>query len=176
LLGCAKVKGPRQPEVLVDKALVEDLHYRRGAAKSGGGEQKLQQQRDKGSMTARERLEALFEPASFMEWGLHARHRCHDFSMERQQLAADGVTTGIGYVGSRPVAAYSQDFTVVGGSLGATHATKIVDLMDHALKLGVPCVGFNDSGGARIQEGVDSLSGYGRVLALVIVPAIFLTP
>jgi propionyl-CoA carboxylase beta chain len=139
------------------------LEERRAAARLGGGAEKAAQRREAGLMTARDRLEALFEPGTFQESGLHARHGCHDFGMAEKPIPADGVVTGIGWVGGRPVAAFSQDFTAVGGTLGATHATKIVDVLSRALELGMPVVCFNDSGGARIQEGVASLSGYGRV-------------
>jgi propionyl-CoA carboxylase beta chain len=114
-------------------------------------------------MTARDRLDNLFQQGTFMEFGMHAQHACHNFGMEKKELPADGVVTGTGYVGDRPVAAYSEDFTVAGGSLGAMHAQKICDIMDYAQQSGMPVVCFNDSGGARIQEGVESLSGYGKV-------------
>lgn len=114
-------------------------------------------------MNARERLETLFEPGTFQEFGMHAQHSCHRFGMEKKQLPYDGVVCGSGLIDGRAVAAYAQDFTVSGGSLGRIHAKKICDLMDFALESGMPVVGVNDSGGARIQEGVDSLSGYGQV-------------
>jgi propionyl-CoA carboxylase beta chain len=94
---------------------------------------------------------------------MHAQHACHSFGMEDKAMPADGVVTGIGYVDGRPVAAYAHDFTVGGGALGRIHAKKVCDLMDYAMKAGMPVVGINDSGGARIQEGVDSLSGYGQI-------------
>lgn len=143
--------------------LLEDLESRRKAILAGGGEDKLQARRDKGLMTARDRLDNLFQPDTFLEFGTHAQHSCHDFGMEKKSLPADAVITGTGHVDGRPVAAFSQDFTVAGGSLGSVHARKICDLMHHAVQAGMPIVAFNDSGGARIQEGVDSLSGYGQV-------------
>ncbi len=142
---------------------LEELRRRRQASLAGGGEDKLAARRAKGLYTARDRIDALFQDRTFLEFGLHAQHTCHNFGMEKKSLPADAVVTGTGYVDGRPVAAFSQDFTVAGGSLGRIHAQKIVDLMDYALQAGMPVVGFNDSGGARIQEGVDSLSGYGRV-------------
>lgn len=140
-----------------------DLEKRRQTAKAAGGLDKLAARREKGIMSARERVEALFQPGTFMEWGMHADHDCHDFGMEDKSFPGDGVITGVGYVDGRPVAVFSQDFTIGGGALGRIHSKKICDLMDYAMKAGIPVVGINDSGGARIQEGDDSLSGYGQV-------------
>ena len=147
----------------IPKALLEDLEKRRAAARAGGGEDKLEARRKKGVMTARDRLAALFQPGTFLEQGMHAEHDCHNFGMETKSLPGDGVVVGTGLVDGRLMAAFSQDFTVSGGSLGRIHAKKICDLMDYAMKVGCPVIGFNDSGGARIQEGDDSLSGYGQV-------------
>lgn len=147
----------------IKKEFLDDLEARRKAILAGGGEDKLEARRKKGLMTARDRLDALFQPGTFGEFGMHAQHTCHNFGMEKKDLPADAVVTGTGYVDGRPVAAYSQDFTVAGGSLGHMHAQKICDIMDFALRAGMPVVCFNDSGGARIQEGVESLSGYGKV-------------
>ncbi len=147
----------------IAKELVEDLHIRRQKALDGGGKEKLEERRAKGILTARDRVEGLFDPGSFQEFGMHAQHACTHFGMEKKELPADAVITGVGQVGPRPVACFSQDFTVGGGSLGRIHAQKVCDLMDYAVKAGMPVVGFNDSGGARIQEGVESLSGYGKV-------------
>ncbi len=147
----------------IPKAALDDLQKRRESARAGGGEDKLQARRAKGVMTARDRLEKLFQSGTFQEWGLHANHDCHNFGMETKSLPGDGVVTGTGMIDGRLVAAFSQDFTVSGGSLGRIHAKKICDLMDYALKVGCPVLGFNDSGGARIQEGDNSLSGYGQV-------------
>ena len=147
----------------ISKALLNGLEQKRRTAQAGGGEDKLADRRKKGLMTARDRLAALFQEDTFMEWGLHAQHDCHDFGMEGKSMPGDGVVTGVGYVDGRPTAAFSQDFTVGGGALGRIHAKKICDIMDYAQKAGIPLIGINDSGGARIQEGDDSLSGYGQV-------------
>ncbi len=161
----------------IPKAMLEELEKKRAAARSGGGEDKLEARRKKGVMTARDRLKEMFQAGTFLESGMHADHDCHNFGMEKKSLPCDGVVTGTGLVDGRAVAAFSQDFTVSGGSLGRIHAKKICDMMDFALKSGCPIVGFNDSGGARIQEGDDSLSGYGQVffhnvLASGVVPQI----
>jgi propionyl-CoA carboxylase beta chain len=124
---------------------------------------KVEERHDKGLLTARERVDALFQPGSFQEFGMFAEHQCTNFGMQDKKLPADGVITGVGLMEGRPVAAFSQDFLVAGGSLGRVHAQKICDLMDYAQRAGVPIVAFNDSGGARIQEGVLSLAGYGQV-------------
>src|SRR6476620_68987 len=145
------------------KPLLDDLEKRREIARAGGGVDKLDARRKKGVMTARGRLETMFQAGTFLEQGMHAEHDCHNFGMEKKSLPGDGVITGTGMVDGRLTAAFSQDFTVSGGSLGRIHSKKICDLMDYALKVGCPVVGFNDSGGARIQEGDDSLSGYGQV-------------
>ena len=145
------------------KALSDDLEKRRQTARAGGGVDKLEARRKKGVMTARSRLETMFQGGTFLEQGMHAEHDCHNFGMEQKTLPGDGVVTGTGLVDGRLVAAFSQDFTVSGGSLGRIHAKKICGLMEYALKVGCPIVGFKDSGGARIQEGDDSLSGYGQV-------------
>ncbi|HKK17090.1 MAG TPA: acyl-CoA carboxylase subunit beta, partial [Opitutales bacterium] len=147
----------------IDPKLLEELRARREKARQAGGEEKLAKRHEKGLMGARERLETFFEEGTFQEFGMHAEHSCHRFGMEKKDLPYDGVVCGTGLVDGRPVAAYSQDFTVSGGSLGRIHAKKICDLMDFAHEAGMPVVGVNDSGGARIQEGVDSLSGYGQV-------------
>lgn len=143
--------------------LLKKLNDRRRRAEAAGGEDKLAARHAKGQLGARERLLALYDPNTFTEWGLHADHDCHGFGLETKSFPGDGVVTGIGYVAGRPVAAFSQDFTVCGGSLGRIHSKKICDLMDYAMKAGMPILGINDSGGARIQEGDDSLSGYGQV-------------
>jgi propionyl-CoA carboxylase beta chain len=147
----------------IPKEFLDELNKRRATAKAGGGEDKLAARREKGLMTARDRLDALFTAGTFLESGMHAEHDCHNFGMEKKSLPCDAVVTGTGTVDGRTVASFSQDFTVAGGSLGHIHARKICDLMDYALKVGCPVVAFNDSGGARIQEGDDSLSGYGQV-------------
>ncbi len=147
----------------ISEKLMEELYKRRNTIFAAGGKDKQEARHQKGLMTARERLEALFDEGSFQEFGMHVEHNCHNFGMEKKKLPADGVLTGIGLVDGRPVAAFSQDFTVSGGSLGSNHAKKIVDLMKFAAKNGMPVVGVNDSGGARIQEGVEALSGYGQI-------------
>jgi acetyl-CoA carboxylase carboxyltransferase component len=146
--------------------IIEELYRRRKAIAACGGEDKIAERHAKGLLCARERLELLFDPGTFQEFGAHVRHSGHHFGMEKKELAADGVITGTGYIGGEHVAAFSQDFTVVAGTLGKMHAQKIVQLMRFALKNGLPLVAFKDSGGARIQEGVDSLSGYGEVFYL----------
>jgi propionyl-CoA carboxylase beta chain len=147
----------------IPKTFLDQLEKRRAAARAGGGEDKLDARRKKGVMTARDRLAELFQAGTFQESGMHADHDCHNFGLEKKSLPGDGVVTGTGLVDGRLTAAFSQDFTVSGGSLGRIHSKKICDLMDYAQKVGCPIIGFNDSGGARIQEGDDSLSGYGQV-------------
>ncbi|KAK2080528.1 hypothetical protein QBZ16_000381 [Prototheca wickerhamii] len=132
-------------------------------ALAGGGAQRVAKQHEKGKLTARERIAAFLDPGSFLEAGAYVQHRCTDFGMESQQYNGDGVVTGSGTVHGRPVFVFSQDFTVFGGSLSESHALKICRLMDRALAAGAPVVGLNDSGGARIQEGVLSLGGYAEV-------------
>jgi propionyl-CoA carboxylase beta chain len=146
-----------------NQKMLDDLKQRREAIMLGGGADKLEARRKKGLMTARERLNNLFEANTFQEFGMHAKHTGRLFGLDKKDLPADGVITGTGYVNGRPVAAYSQDFTVAGGSLGAVHAQKICALMEYAVTAGMPVLGINDSGGARIQEGVESLSGYGKI-------------
>jgi len=128
-----------------------------------GGGSLIKKQHASGKLTARERLELLFDPETFQELDIFVRHRCTDSGMPEIEIPADGVITGFGKVNGRVVFAYSQDFTARAGTLGEMHAQKICKVMDLALKTGAPIVGFNDSGGARIQEGVDSLAGYGNI-------------
>ncbi|WP_232549183.1 acyl-CoA carboxylase subunit beta [Propioniciclava soli] len=153
-------KKPQLPSMAEQ---VETVHQRRLADRLGGGEDRLQKQRDKGKMTARERIDALLDENSFQEIGLFRRNRTVTFGMDTANMPADGVVTGTGAVFGRPVHVASQDFTVVGGSAGETHSKKVVEMMESALKCGTPFVFINDSGGARVQEGIDSLSGYGQV-------------
>ena len=129
----------------------------------GGGEQRIEKHHKSGKLTARERINLLFDEGSFVEVDKFVEHRCTNFGMGKVEAASDGVVTGYGTVEGRLVFTYAQDFTVVGGSLGEMHAAKICKVQDMALKMGAPIVGFNDSGGARIQEGVDALSGYGKI-------------
>jgi propionyl-CoA carboxylase beta chain len=147
----------------IDKALLEGLQKRREEALLGGGQDKIDARHKKGLMTARDRLAALFDAGTFQEFGMHVQHGCTNFGMQKKVLPSDGVVCGTGHINGNPVAAYAQDFTVGGGSLGSRHAQKICDLMDYALKAGLPVIGFNDSGGARIQEAVAALSGYGNI-------------
>ncbi|MCB2100821.1 MAG: acyl-CoA carboxylase subunit beta [Rhodobacterales bacterium] len=142
---------------------LEDLRKRRSRAKAGGGEDKILKRHEKGLPTARDRIDMLFQEDTFQETGLHASHSARHFGLADKELAADGVVTGTGYVDGRLVAAISQDFTVAAGTLGKMHAMKMVEVMRYAKRVGIPLVAFKDSGGARIQEGVDALSGYGRV-------------
>jgi propionyl-CoA carboxylase beta chain len=153
---------------------LDDLERR---AELGGGADRLKRQHDAGKLTARERIDLLFDPASFQEIDKLVTHRCRDFGMEDQIIPGDGVVCGQGRIDGRPVYAFAQDFTVFGGSLSETNAAKIVKIMDLAMKMGVPVVGLNDSGGARIQEGVVSLAGYADIflrntLASGVVPQI----
>ncbi len=141
--------------------LMDELIARRKEAMAGGGEDKMEKRRKKGLMNARERLDDLYDEGSFQESGMHVDH--DTAGMDHRKMPGDGVVTGIGNVDGRPVAAFSQDFTVSGGSLGRMHSQKICDMMETAANIGVPVVAINDSGGARIQEGVYSLSGYGKV-------------
>ncbi len=142
---------------------IDEMLMRKEKIYAGGGEKKIEKQHNQGKLTARERLSLLFDEDSFVETGMFVKHRCADFGMEKIQASAEGVVTGYGTVDGRLVFAYAQDFTVLGGSLGEMHAKKISELMDKALKMGAPIIGLNDSGGARIQEGVDALSGYGKI-------------
>jgi len=142
---------------------LEDLRNRKAKIQEGGGEKRIASQHAKGKLTARERINLLFDEGSFVELDAFIKHRCVNFGMEKVDSPGEGVITGYGLVDGRPVYAYAQDFTVVGGSLGEMHAKKICKVQDLALKMGAPIVGMNDSGGARIQEGVDALSGYGDI-------------
>ncbi|MGE5722144.1 MAG: acyl-CoA carboxylase subunit beta [Sphingomonadales bacterium] len=144
-------------------ANIEELERRRAAAREGGGEKRVAAQHAKGKLTARERLEVLLDEGSFEELDAYVEHNCTDFGMEAQRIPGDGVVTGSGTINGRLVYVFSQDFTVFGGSLSERHAQKICKVMDMAMKVGAPIIGLNDSGGARIQEGVASLAGYAEV-------------
>ena len=153
------------------------LEEKRESARLGGGLKRIEAQHQKGKLTARERLDVLLDPDSFEEWDMFVEHRSRDFGMENHKIPGDGVITGYGTIKGRTVFVFSQDFTVFGGSLSEAHAEKIVKIMDKAVQVGVPIIGLNDSGGARIQEGVDSLAGYAavfqrNVLASGVVPQI----
>jgi propionyl-CoA carboxylase beta chain len=143
--------------------IIHQLEEKRVAARLGGGAKRIAAQHAKGKLAARERIELLLDPDSFEEWDMFKGHRCTDFGMAQQLVPGDGVVTGYGTINGRLVFVFSQDFTVFGGSLSEAHAEKICKIMDHALKVGAPVIGINDSGGARIQEGVASLGGYADV-------------
>jgi propionyl-CoA carboxylase beta chain len=155
------------------------LEQKRAAARLGGGQKRIDAQHSKGKLTARERIEVLLDPDTFEEWDMFVEHRCTDFGMEEQKIPGDGVVTGYGMINGRLVFVFSQDFTVFGGALSESHAEKICKIMDQAMKVGAPVIGLNDSGGARIQEGVASLGGYAEVfqrnvLASGVIPQISL--
>lgn len=145
------------------KKYILDLRRRREKVQQGGGEKAIRKQTAMGKMTARERILALLDQDSFTEYDLFVEHEARDFGMDKKQLHGDGVIIGTGTIYGAPVCIFAQDFTVAGGSLGLMHARKITKIMDHALKMRVPLIGINDSGGARIQEGVNSLAGYGEI-------------
>jgi len=143
--------------------IIRELEEKRAATRLGGGQLRIDAQHAKGKLTARERIELLLDSGSFEEWDMFVEHRCHDFGMAEQKIPGDGVVTGYGTINGRLVFLFSQDFTVFGGALSEAHAEKICKIMDHAMKVGAPVIGLNDSGGARIQEGVASLGGYAEV-------------
>ena len=142
---------------------IDEMLKKKEHVMQGGGAKSIEKQHAKGKLTARERLNLLFDESSFVELDLFVKHRCTNFGQEEKELPGEGVVTGYGTVNGRLVYAFAQDFTVEGGSLGEKHAHKIWKVMDLAMKMGAPCVGINDSGGARIQEAVDALSGYGGI-------------
>ncbi|MFQ5775420.1 MAG: acyl-CoA carboxylase subunit beta [Kiloniellaceae bacterium] len=159
--------------------IILKLEEKRARARAGGGPRRVETQHGKGKLTARERIDVLVDEGSFEEWDMFVEHRCFDFDMAGQRIPGDGVVTGHGTVNGRPIFVFSQDFTVFGGSLSEAHAEKICKIMDKAMQVGAPVVGLNDSGGARIQEGVASLAGYAdvfqrNVLASGVVPQISL--
>ncbi|HEY8352422.1 MAG TPA: acyl-CoA carboxylase subunit beta [Sphingomonadales bacterium] len=143
--------------------ILQKLEEKRAQARAGGGEKRVAAQHARGKLTARERIELLLDPDSFEEYDMFVEHRCIDFGMSEQKYSGDGVVTGSGTINGRLVYVFSQDFTVFGGSLSESHAEKICKIMDMAMKAGAPVIGLNDSGGARIQEGVASLAGYADV-------------
>ncbi len=140
-----------------DPSKIDQLRKMREEASLGGGRERIDAQHDRGRLTARERLDLLLDPGSFHETDMFVTHRTHDFDLDKRKYLSDSVVTGWGTIDGRLVYVFSQDFTVFGGSLGEVHAEKIVKIMDMALKNGAPVIGLNDSGGARIQEGVVSL-------------------
>jgi len=145
------------------KRNILDLRKRKEKVLQGGGEKAIQKQVAMGKLTARERITSIVDEDSFHEYDLFVEHEARDFGMEKKELHGDGVIIGTGTIYGQPVCLFAQDFTVAGGSLGLMHARKITKIMDHALKMRVPLIGINDSGGARIQEGVNSLAGYGEI-------------
>jgi propionyl-CoA carboxylase beta chain len=159
--------------------IIARLQEARDAAEIGGGEHRIQQQHLKGKLTARERIDLLLDEGTFEEWDKFVEHRCHDFGMDGQKIPGDGVVSGFGTINGRLVFVFSQDFTVFGGALSEANAEKILKVMNQAMKVGAPIIGINDSGGARIQEGVASLGGYAdifqqNVLASGVIPQISL--
>lgn len=146
--------------------IIRKLEEKRAQARLGGGQRRIDAQHAKGKLTARERIEVFLDAESFEEWDMFVEHDCNEFGMAEQKVPGDGVITGHGTVGGKEVFVFSQDFTVFGGSLSAAHARKIVKVMEQAMKVGAPVIGLNDSGGARIQEGVASLGGYADVFQL----------
>ena len=145
------------------ETIIDRLAAKRDAAHLGGGQKRIDAQHSKGKLTARERIDILLDPGSFEELDMYVEHNCVDFGMENNKIPGDGVVTGSGTINGRLVYLFSQDFTVFGGSLSERHAEKICKVMDNAMKVGAPVIGLNDSGGARIQEGVASLGGYAEV-------------
>ena len=143
--------------------LMKNLKEKEEKIKAGGGEKRVKAQHEKGKLTARERIDLLLDKDSFVELDLLVEHRCTNFGMDKVEAPGEGVVTGYGTINERLIYVFAQDFTVIGGSLGEMHAKKICKVLDMAMKMGAPCIGINDSGGARIQEGVDSLSGYGQL-------------
>jgi len=159
--------------------IIEQLEKKRELARLGGGQKRIDAQHAKGKLTARERIELLLDEGSFEEWDMFKEHRCTDFGMAENKIPSDGVVTGYGTICGRMVFVFSQDFTVFGGALSEAHAEKICKIMDKAMQVGAPVIGLNDSGGARIQEGVASLGGYAEVfqrnvLASGVIPQISL--
>ena len=145
---------------------IKELIDRRAAARLGGGEKAIAKQHEKGKYTARERIAMLLDEGSFEEMDMFVEHRCTNFGMEKKHYPGDGVVTGCGTIEGRLVYIFAQDFTVSAGSLSETMSLKICKIMDQAMKMGAPCIGINDSGGARIQEGVDSLAKFTQLKSL----------
>lgn len=148
---------------MIEEQKIKQLLDKREIAKLGGGQKRIDAQHKKGKLTARERIELLLDEGSFEEFDMFVSHRCNDFGIEKEKYLSDGVITGFGTIDGRLVYVFSQDFTVFGGSLSEMFAKKICKVMDQAMKMGAPVIGINDSGGARIQEGVQSLAGYAEI-------------
>ncbi|KAJ1962258.1 hypothetical protein IWQ62_003589 [Dispira parvispora] len=166
-------------QILKTNPVAQKIESKRQESLLGGGEKRIEAQHNKGKLTARERIELLVDPGTFREYDAFVEHQCEDFGMQNTKITGDGVVTGHGKVNGRTVYLFSQDFTAFGGSLSKTHASKICKVMDKAMMVGAPVIGLNDSGGARIQEGVDSLAGYAdifqrNVMASGVVPQISL--
>ena len=142
---------------------IKELHQLREKARMGGGEKAIAKQHEKGKLTARERINMLLDEGSFEEMDMFVEHRCYNFGMEKKHYLGDGVVTGCGTIAGRLVYVFAQDFTVTAGSLSEMLASKICKIMDMAMKVGAPVIGLNDSGGARLQEGVNSLAGYAEI-------------
>ena len=161
------------------KKIIEEIERHRMSSKLGGGSDRIDLQHKMGKLTAHERIDVLVDPQSFEEWDTFVQHRCTDYGMQEKRVSGDGVVTGTGRIEGRNCFVFSQDFTVMGGSLSEANANKICKIMDHAMQLGIPIIGLNDSGGARIQEGIDALAGYAEifqrnVLASGVVPQLSL--
>jgi propionyl-CoA carboxylase beta chain len=159
--------------------IIVQLDRKRDQARLGGGQRRIDAQHTKGKLTARERIELLLDDGTFEEWDMFKEHRCTDFGMAETKIPSDGVVTGYGTINGRMVFIFSQDFTVFGGALSEAHAEKICKIMDKAMQVGAPVIGLNDSGGARIQEGVAALGGYAdvfqrNVMASGVIPQISL--
>ena len=179
-----KLLTPKSPLELVTpeppmpkRTIISELEQKRDRARQGGGQVRIEAQHAKGKLTARERIDVLMDPDSFEEYDMFVEHRCANFDMDDKKIPGDGCVTGHGTINGRIVFVYSQDFTVFGGSLSETNAQKICKIMDMAVKVGAPVIGLLDSGGARIQEGVDSLGGFAEifqrnVLASGVIPQI----
>ena len=161
-----RTPGPQEqatPGTKTTREKIQELHELREAARLGGGKKRIEAQHKKGKLTARERIDLLLDPGTFSELDMFVTHRSTDFGLDEQRIPGDGVVTGYGYIDGRLVYVFSQDFTVFGGSLSEAHAEKICKIMDMAMKNGAPVIGLNDSGGARIQEGVVSLGAYADI-------------
>jgi len=148
---------------VTDQTFLQRFEQIRAKALLGGGKDRIDKQHSSNKLTARERIELLFDRGTFVEYDQLVTHRCTDFGLDKQKFYGDGVVTGQGMVNGKIAFAFSQDFTVFGGSLSETFANKICKIMDKAQLVGAPCIGLNDSGGARIQEGVESLAGYAEI-------------
>src|ERR1700690_3607619 len=160
---CVPPPTSYNPSAMNPEEKIAELKKRNQLAEEGGGEKRRERQHQEGKMSARERIEFLLDDGTFEETDKLVTHRCNDFGMAEQKVYGDGFITGYGYIDGRLVFVFAQDFTVLGGSLSETNAAKIVKIMDTAAKVGAPVIGLNDSGGARIQEGVMSLAGYADI-------------